>query len=61
MYKRQGLALEVDDIGVEHLQIALFAQIGDKALDAALIAHDLGTVAGVALLAEMCIRDSRRA
>ena len=46
-----GLALEVDDIGVEHLQIALFAQIGDKALDAALIAHDLGAVAGVALLA----------
>ena len=43
--------LEVDDIGVEHLQIALFAQIGDKALDAALIAHDLGAVAGVALLA----------
>ena len=46
-----GLAFEVDDIGVEHLQIALFAQIGNKALDAALIAHDLGAVAGVALLA----------
>ena len=42
VYKRQG---------VEHLEVALLAQIGDEALDAALIAHDLGTVAGVALLA----------
>jgi hypothetical protein len=45
-----GLPLEVDDVGVQHFQLALFAQIGDKALDAALVAHDLGAVAGVALL-----------
>ena len=45
-----GLALEVDDIGVQHFQLALLAQIGDEALDAALVAHDLGAVAGVALL-----------
>ena len=46
-----GLALEVDDVGVEHLEVALFAQIGDEALDAALVAHDLGAVGGLALLA----------
>ena len=45
-----GLPLEVDDVGVQHFQLALFAQIGDKALDAALVAHDLGAVAGVTLL-----------
>ena len=46
-----GLALEVDHIGVQHVQLALLAQIGDKALDAALVAHDLGAVAGFTLLA----------
>ncbi len=45
-----GLTLEVDDIRVEHFQIALLAQIGDKALDAALIAHDLGAIGGLPLL-----------
>ena len=45
-----GLALEVDDVGVEHFEVALLVQVGDKALDTALIAHDLGAVAGVALL-----------
>ena len=36
---------------MQHFQLALLAQIGDEALDAALIAHDLGAVAGFALLA----------
>ena len=46
-----GLTLEIDDVGVEHLEVALLAQIGDEALDAALVAHDLGAVGGLALLA----------
>ena len=36
---------------MQHVQLALLAQIGDKALDAALVAHDLGAVAGFTLLA----------
>ena len=46
-----GLAFEIDDIGVEHFEVAFLVEVGDKALDAALIAHDLGAVAGLALLA----------
>ena len=46
-----GLALEVDDIGVEHLEVPLLAQISDEALDAALVAHDLGAIGRLALLA----------
>ena len=46
-----GLTLEIDDVGVEHLEVALLAQIGDEALDAALVAHDLGAIGGLTLLA----------
>lgn len=38
-------------MGCKHVQLALFAQVGDKAADAALVAHGLGAVIRLGLLA----------
>ena len=45
-----GFGRQIDDAGVQHLEVPLFVQVGDKAADAALVAHHLLPVAGDALL-----------